>query len=244
MSAHDFAREHRDCSEALGAYVLLALPPAEAELVQRHLTTCGRCREEAGAFQLAVDALPGTAPPMRAPPELKDRIMAVVGAEAELLAAAGSGADRPDSERGRRRFALPLRRPALAAAAAAGLATAAVLGFVVRGGSDEKPARTVAAQLLGVGVPAKAHAAVRVSGERGSLLVKNLPDPPRDRVYEVWVSRPGQAPVPAGATFTLRTGEVDIPHSMRGVNAVMVTAERHGGSQVPTSSPIVVARTA
>ena len=67
---------------------------------------------------------------------------------------------------------------------------------------------------------------------------------PTDRVYEVWVGRPGRAPEPAGATFTLRTGEVEIPHSMSGVNAVMVTAEPHGGSRTPTSSPIVIARTA
>ncbi|MDX6667893.1 MAG: hypothetical protein QOK04_1273 [Solirubrobacteraceae bacterium] len=244
MSARDFEREHRDCSDALGAYVLLALPPAEAEHVERHLATCERCREEAGAFQLAVDALPGTAPPMRAPAELKDRVMAVVGAEAELLAAAGSGADRPDRQRGRRRLPLPLRRPALAATAAAGLAAAAVLGFVVRGGGHENPARTFAAQVIGVGAPSTAQAAVRLSGRRGSLVVKDLPDPPGDRVYEVWLSRPGQAPVPAGATFTLRTGEVVIPRSMRGVNSVLVTAEPRGGSSTPTRPPIVVARMA
>src|SRR5205807_121637 len=168
MSSHDFGREHRDCSDALAAYVLHALPPAEAEPVERHLATCERCRDEAGAFQFAVDALPSTAPPRRAPAELKDRIMAVVGAEAELLAAAGSEADRLEPERRRLRFPLSLRRPALAAAAAAGLAAAAVLGFVVRGGDNGTPARTVAAQLLGVGVPPTAHAAVRLSGGQGS----------------------------------------------------------------------------
>ena len=244
MSEHDFDREHRDCSEALGAYVLQALPPAEAEGVEHHLAACERCRDEAVAFQLAVDALPGTAPPMRAPAELKDRIMAVVGAEAELLAAAGSGADRPDPERRRRRFPLSLSRPALAATVAAGLAAAGVLGFVVRGSDNETPARMVAAQLIGVGAPSTAHAAVRLSGGRGTLVLKDLPDPPGGRVYEVWLSRPGQAPTPAGTTFTLRTGEVAIPHSLRGVNAVMVTAEPHGGSPTPTRPPIVVARMA
>jgi hypothetical protein len=102
----------------------------------------------------------------------------------------------------------------------------------------------VAAQLIGVASSPTAHAAVRLSGGRGSLLVKDLPDPPGNRVYQVWLGRPGQAPTPAGATFTLRTGEVAIPHSMRGVNAVMVTAEPHGGSSRPTRPPIVVARMA
>jgi anti-sigma-K factor RskA len=74
--------------------------------------------------------------------------------------------------------------------------------------------------------------------------VKDLPDPPANRVYEVWLGRPGQAPTPAGAAFTLRTGEVAIPHSMKGVNAVLVTAEPHGGSSTPTRPPIVVARMA
>jgi anti-sigma-K factor RskA len=242
MSAPDFDREHRDCSQALGAYVLRALPSAEAVRVERHLADCERCRDEADAFQLVVDALPKTAPSVRAPAELKHRIMAVVDAEAELLAAAGSAADRP--ARGRRRLSLSLRRPALAASAAAGLAGAVALGFLIGGGTDGKPARTVAAQVIGVGASGKAQASVRVSGGRGRLVVKNLPDPPVDRVYEVWVGRPGQAPAPAGATFTLRTGEVEIPHSMRGVNAVLVTAEPRGGSLTPTRSPIVVARMA
>jgi hypothetical protein len=212
--------------------------------VQRHVATCERCREEAGAFQLAVDALPGTAPPVRAPAELKERIMTVVNAEAQLLAAAGSAADRQGPERRRRGFPLTLRRPALAATAAAGLAAAAVLGFVVGGGGGEKSTRTVAAQVIGLGAHSTAHAAVRLSGGRASLLVKDMPDPPRDRVYEVWLGRPGQAPIPAGATFTLRSGEVAIPHSMHGVNAVLVTAEPHGGSARPTRPPLVVARMA
>jgi anti-sigma-K factor RskA len=243
MSAPSVEREHRECSDALGAYVLHALPPADAQRVEAHLAACERCRDEARAFQLAVDALPETAPPMRAPAELKDRIMTVVDAEAELLSAAGGGADRPRRERGGRRFSLSLGRPALAATAAAGLAAAAVLGFVVRGGGH-KSVRTVAAQVVGVGNPSTAQAAVRVSGGRASLVVRNLPDPPGHLVYEIWVARSGQAPVPAGATFTLRTGQVDIPHSMRGVKAVMVTAEPRGGSATPTRTPIVVARMA
>lgn len=244
MSDHDFEREHRDCAEALGAFVLHALAAEEAGRVERHLVDCQCCRDDIAALQLAVNTLPTAAPPVQPSPELKQRIMGVVEAEAELLRAAGSEADRPEPDRAGRRFRLTPPRPVVAAAAAAVVAAAVVVGFVARGGSGGQSARTVAAEVTGAAVAFKARAALRMSGTRGTLVVANLPDPPPNRVYEVWVKRPRRQPEPAGATFTLRSGQVEIPGSMRGVDAVMVTDERRGGSAAPTRTPIIVARPA
>ena len=52
-------------------------------------------RKEVGELQEAADALPFAVPPVGPPPELRDRIMAVVESEAELLHATGARADRP-----------------------------------------------------------------------------------------------------------------------------------------------------
>ena len=57
--------------------------------------TCTICREEVDELRPAAEALPMASPPMVPPPALKDRIMAEVEREAELLAQAGPGADRP-----------------------------------------------------------------------------------------------------------------------------------------------------
>ncbi|MDX6674709.1 MAG: hypothetical protein QOH11_2127 [Solirubrobacteraceae bacterium] len=246
MSGEAFTRAHDEAAEALGAYALGALPHDEAARVEIHLGECDRCREDLAALRLAVDALPSAAPPVDAPPELKARVMSVVRAEAELLQAAGEGADRPPEPRRRRRLGALLARPAFAAAAAAGLAVAAIVGFVIGGGADTGGSvRTVQAQVASVaGVTPNTSAALRVSDRRATLMVRDMPEPPAQKVYEVWVKHGAAAPVPAGTTFVVRSGDIPIAHSVDHGDQVMVTAEPSGGSLMPTSPPMIVARPA
>jgi hypothetical protein len=65
---------------------------------------------------------------------------------------------------------------------------------------------------------------------------------PEGKVYEVWLLRRGAAaPSPTDALFSVSTqgsGRVALP-SVRGVEAVLVTAEPSGGSQAPTSQPFI-----
>ena len=69
-----------------------------------------------------------------------------------------------------------------------------------------------------------------------------MPAPESGRVYQVWLKRGDRVPVPAGATFMLRSGDVAIPRAVRDGDQVMVTSEPEGGSPVPTRQPIVVAQ--
>ena len=57
--------------------------------VSAHLESCGLCRAQVAHLGPVVDALPGAVTPLRAPPAIKDRLMAVVNSEAQLLAARG-----------------------------------------------------------------------------------------------------------------------------------------------------------
>jgi anti-sigma-K factor RskA len=242
-----FTRAHDETGEALGAYALGALPDDEAARVESHLRECERCQEDLAALRVAVDALPTAAPPVDAPPELEERVMAVVRAEAELLQAAGEEADRPSEARRRRRGLGPLlARPTFVAAAAAGLAVAAILGFVIGGGVDQSgTARTVQAHVTSAaGVTSKTSAALRVSDDRATLMVRDIPEPPAAKVYEVWVKHGGAAPVPAGTTFVVRSGDIPIAHTVAPGDQVLVTAEPKGGSTTPTSPPMIVARPA
>jgi anti-sigma-K factor RskA len=243
---NSFTRAHDETAEALGAYALGALPDDEAARVESHLRECERCQEDLAALRVAVNALPSAAPPVNAPPELEDRVMAVVRAEADLLQAAGDKADRPSEPRRRRGLGSLLARPAFAAAAATGLAVAAILGFVIGGGAnDSGTARTVQAHVTSAaGVTPRTHAALRVSGHRATLMVRDMPVPPAAKVYEVWVKHGGGAPVPAGTTFVVRSGDIPIAHSVGRGDQVLVTAEPNGGSATPTSPPMIVARPA
>jgi anti-sigma factor RsiW len=246
-SGDAFTRAHDDTAEALGAYALGALPDDEAARVESHLRECERCQEDLAALRVAVNALPTAAPPVDAPPELEERVMAVVRAEAALLQATGEEVDRSSEPRHRRRgLGSLLTRPAFAAAAAAGLAVAAILGFVIGGGADESgSARTVQAHVTSAaGVTPTTSAALRVSGHRATLTVRDMPEPPAEKVYEVWVKHGSAAPVPAGTTFVVRSGDIPIAHSVDRGDQVLVTAEPKGGSAMPTSPPMIVARPA
>ncbi len=106
--------DHERWNDTAAAYVLGAMAVAEREEFEAHLSTCAICREEVDELRPAAEALPMASPLMAPPPELKDRIMAEVEREAELLGAAGAGADRPE------RTAPPARIVAQRLAARAG----------------------------------------------------------------------------------------------------------------------------
>jgi anti-sigma factor RsiW len=66
--------ECRTIQEYFSAYLDGELPPAQAELVGRHLEICPRCRQEFEAWQRLWDAL--AAEPVPAPNDLAARVLA------------------------------------------------------------------------------------------------------------------------------------------------------------------------
>ena len=236
------ANGHGRWDDTLAAYLLGALPDAEVDEFERHLAGCERCRDEAVSLRVAVDVLPGAVPPVSPPKELKSRVMSVVDSEAELLRAAGTEADRPARRRRGLRGLFP--RPVItAAAAAAALAVGVVAGIAIVGGDDGAGGqRTLAARVTDPLAATTARASLVVDGSRAKLVVRGMPAPESGRVYQVWLKRRDTVPVPAGATFMLRSGNVTIPRAVRDGDQVMVTSEPEGGSPVPTRQPIVVAQ--
>jgi anti-sigma factor RsiW len=248
-------RERDDCVHGLdvGAFVLDALEPGERAAFERHLAVCERCREEVGHLRVAAEALPLSPEQLAPPPALKARIMAVVHEEAELLAAAGPQADRPDApaaaaSRPPRERATPWWRRSLGALRplpAAGLAAVLLAAGIAAGVAlkdDSGPGtRTVAADVA----PAGGQAQLVVTGDHARLVAEGLRRPARDHVYQVWVLRKGgTAPSPTDALFrTTADGRasVDVPADLHDGDKVLVTAEPDGGSAAPTSRPVVSA---
>jgi anti-sigma-K factor RskA len=233
---------HRDDA---GSYVLRALPDDEHERFEAHLATCEGCRREVADLQVAADTLPLAAVQVGPPPELRDRIMAVVRSEAELLNAAGARADEPEpASPRRRRWRWPVLslRPLPAALAAGVLVAAGVVGGVVlSGGSDTS---TVTGTVRIASAPA-ARASLQLSDDATKLRVRRMPPPPSGKVYQVWLKRPNQNPAPTTALFrTDANGSADVEIQrgrLKGVEQVLVTAEPDGGSMAPTSAPLIVA---
>jgi anti-sigma-K factor RskA len=226
------------CGDNAAPYVLGALPEGEREAFRGHLESCVICREEVAALRVVASALPAIAPQLSAPQELKRSVMANVREEArhdEQLGRASSGA-RTRAVR-RPVLAWPRWRPLIASGGLA--AVVAVVAIVLSSGGGGAGARVIRAEVI----PRGASASLHVSDGHAQLDISGMPQTSPQRVYEVWVKRAG-APQPTDALFTVTTSgdaTVGVPGSVDGVKAVLVTSEPLGGSEAPTTSPVIVA---
>jgi anti-sigma-K factor RskA len=231
MSAGDLQTNH-DCGGEAAAYVLGALTEDEVEKFRRHMSACAVCRDEVVALERVVDVLPMTATQYEASRGLRRKAMRTIRAEQQAAAV------RRRPPRSFSRW-VSLPAPALAAALAAVIALAVVAGTELGSSTSSSGTRVIAAT-ASVG-----SAEVKLSGGRAELVVRNLPPPPSDHIYEVWLKRAGQPPSPTSTLFSVTSsgaGTVGLPGSLHGVQQVLVTPEPNGGSLVPTHTPVIAAR--
>jgi hypothetical protein len=212
------------------AYALGALDDADA--FRSHLATCPTCTADVAQLQQAAELLPDAVRRRAAPDTVRERILAVVRSEAELLRAAGASSDLPR----RRRPGIFAGRGATIAAAVAAAAAAFGIALAVRSTTAEHVRRgTVSAALSG------AQISLRQTGGHAELSVSNFPQAPFGKVYEVWLLRASGPPQPTDALFGVTThgrGAIAVPGSLRGVREVLITSEPVGGSLRPTSEPV------
>lgn len=239
--------DHERWADAVGAYLLGALERDEGERFEAHVAECPLCRRDIADLRVAADALPMAVPPVSPPAALKRRVMAVVESEAELFGAAGRRADEPERApertRGRRSIASflggwTLRSGIALACALVLLAGGAVTGVLL----SRDDARTVVAQTRS---PA-ADVRLEIHDDSSTLVAENMPAPPSGRIYQVWLKRPGRDPEPTRVLWSTRSdgsADVAVPGSLDGVEAVLVTDEPPGGSEAPTTPPVITVRT-
>lgn len=224
--------DNRDCGADAAAYALGALEPAEADAFRAHMASCAVCQDEVAAFQQATNALAVSPRQYRASRRLRRRIVRAARAE-----------PRPDAFEAPSRRAWPrvhAPRPALAGSLAA-LAAAGIVAAVTVPGSGPAGTRTIHASVQGVAGSAQ----LRVTGAHAELVVSHLSPPPVGHIYEVWLKRPGIAPQPTSALFSVTSqgaGDVAVPGNLHGVSAVLITPEPDGGSLRPTHAPVIVAQ--
>lgn len=209
-------------------YALDALAPDERALFETHLATCERCRADlagladaAGALAFAVE---GPAPP----PELRGRI---------LDAARAEGAPNVVPLRPRRQLFASL------ATAVAVAATAAAVGLGIWAASLHHSLAREQTAVRVLGDPTARHIPIAGKGELvvarsgTAVLALHLPPPPSGKTYEAWVANP----------FVHRAGQFDgrvttLPIRIGRGARVMVTIERAGGVDAPTSAPLFAVR--
>jgi anti-sigma factor RsiW len=225
-----------DCA----AYVLGALHEGEAHDHATHLGGCPLCRAEVLQLQPVADSLALGAPRATVPGGLRARIVGTAHAEAELRSTAGRGAGGMAPARAPR----PAIRwgrlsPGLVGALALGVGLA--IGALAFNASASEKTEAIPALVSAPGYHATAE--LRKAGSHLELVVVGMPAPPPGRIYEVWLERGTEAPLPTDVLFSVtRTGSgaVGVPGDLRGVSKVLVTDEPLGGSLKPTRTPVIV----
>lgn len=255
-----------------GAYALSALSPTERAAFESYLETDEAARIEATELGDTAVYLGLAVPTEQPPAQLKGRLFSMLDTTPQLAREASAGSDMEDAVApaiplgsGRsvtsgisapaRVYRFSRRSVAMLAAAAAVLAAVVVGGIAIRPTvapdersqaisqlRDASDVRTARSSVDGGGT---AQVMWSVDKRRAAITVRDLRALTAAQVYELWfIDRAGN-PTRAG-TFTTDGSEktVLLSGKMKAGDSIGVTVEPKGGSDTPTTPPVVVVETA
>lgn len=247
-----------DLNNLSGAYVLNALDEAEARAFEAHLADSEDARTEATGLGDTAVLLGLAVDPVTPPASLKASIMAQIATTPQLPAVVE---DAPpvfgaaESKARARWFAKPVNAIIGVAAAVALIIGGGVAVQAINSGVTQQQAANQLAAIQSADDAQSIKAPVASGGtatlvyaaslESAALIVDGMRTLPADKVYELWYIN-GDGARPAG-TFTVGSdGKMwqVLDGTMKKGDTVGVTVEPHGGSQTPTTDPVLVVTTA
>jgi len=216
--------------EDLIAFALGALDPDEDRRVNEHWPGCTSCERELTAIAPAVAVLGESVEQLEPPPELKERVMAVVRKEAS--------APTPEPRTRRRPFARFVLRPATALVAVAVIA-AGIGGYVIanNGGGGETETVAVMPATNGIG------GTLEVDEHSSTLKLQGLQQLTGSQVYQTWIAK-GQSLEPSSSFVpdSNGTATASVDGHLTSGTKVMVTREPEPGRTTPTM-PVLLSAT-
>ena len=237
--------DHERFDELKDAYVLGALPEEERRELEEYLAAHPERQGEIDELGTTAGLLALSPQEQNPPPRLRRNIMSVVEVEAQHPAAG------PRTWFAGIREFLSVRDLALGAAAllVVGLFSwnMVLQGEVqdLQGQAENRqdPPVSRMVELEGSGAAQRVQAEVMILEEdRAVLMVENMPPAPENRTYQVWVLV-GDDPRPS-ALFEPREEPVAavVEAPLDEADAIAVTVEPEGGSQQPTTDPMLIGK--
>jgi anti-sigma-K factor RskA len=233
-----------DPQNASGAYALNALSSAERAEFEAAMAGSEQLRAEATELADTAVELGLSVAPEAPPASLRANLLAALDATPQRRS------ETPAEAKARRRWRTPLLR---LGAVAASIALLVGLGFTVRAGLEAQADMVTAAQIEEIQsafdsrratVDAMGGSATLIWSEsmhRAALMVDGMPKPPSGSTYALWyIGADGMTPA---GTFD-GDGGVVLAGQMDAGDTVGVTVEPAGGSDAPTTDPIIMIETA
>jgi anti-sigma-K factor RskA len=231
-------------NELLEACALNCLDEAEKEEVARHLTECGQCQSELRAYQEVAALLSLGASPADPPPDLKARLMAQVQDQSHPNLRTASSTGWTD------RFLHWTRRSAptwgvisLVLVLLLGISNLLLWGQV-RQMQSAQPLHMKLVRMVGTAAAPAADGVIVISGdgERGTLVVDNMPPLQQGQQYQLWLIDDGQRT--DGGVFSVDPQGygslwVKAPKPLMSYPSFGVTIEPQGGSPGPTGQKVL-----
>jgi anti-sigma-K factor RskA len=219
-----------------GAYALNALSPEEVEQFRRHLDECPACAEEVLELQ-RVAARMGSSAVVEPPAHLRARVLAAVDRTPQSPPRAGNVVQMPRRTWGSR---------LLVAAAAAVLVVGGAIGVSQLQGeeSDTQLAEGVVrvfeandANTVTIETANGGRISVATSPDLGQMAVDTdeLPELDEEHVYQLWAIQ-GESVAPVAILEPEKGTAMPMPEPD---TEVAITIEPAGGSQQPTTEPIL-----
>jgi len=218
-------QEEADLHDLVAAYALNALDDDDRGAFEEHLTTCERCATQLAELRDAAAALAYVPETVAPPAALRSRILETARAERPNVV--------PIHRAARRTWGLG----AVAAVAVAAAVALAIWNVSLRDSLDDQrnANRTFTTVTL---KGAQGNLAVAASG--GAVLFTcGIGRAPAGKTYEAWVITGGRAA--RAGQFQGGQGCVAVPlaRPVPSGSAVAVTVEPAGGSDQPTTAPII-----
>jgi anti-sigma-K factor RskA len=221
---------HEEIQSVMAAYALGAVPDEEIPAIRAHILSCEECFAEAESYADTLAALSMAAGESPLPAGFADRV---------IEKATGGSSEPVRATRSR-------WSPALVFVAAALTLLFVATGVALLDAVDDRDRyqEVIAAMVhdkdaIELTGPGGAEAIVSQT-DRGAVLVAvNLGEAPPDRDYQLWLMKDG---VPTAAeTFDVENGVVIVEsaHDLDGFDGAAVTVEPEGGSEQPTTQPVI-----